>query len=93
MQNFLTFETSIKPFNHIHPIAKVEFGSDLNSLVETKEPKLTGANSFYFGLHKSGGTFPSPVTICVTNTEGTRACGVIPIVGDANVDFELDGLL
>ena len=88
-----TFEAPIKPFNHVHPISKVEFGSNLDSLVETKEPKQTGASSFYFGLHKSAGTFPSPLTICVTNTEGTRACGVVPIVGDANVDFELDALL
>ena len=93
MRTFLTFKAPLKPFNHVHPISKVEFGSNLDSLVETKEPKQTGANSFYFGLHKSEGTFPSPLTICVTNTKGTRACGVVPIVGDANVDFELDGLL
>ena len=56
-------------------------------------PANAGADSFYFGLHKTSGMFPNPVTICVTSTEGERACGSVPIVGDEAMDFELDNLL
>ena len=83
----------IQPFNSIHQITKVEFGSDFTSLEETKEPHTTGANSFYFGLHKTAGLFPDPVAICVTNSIGTRACGMIPIVSSSEIEFELNALL